>query len=282
MKRMQEVIFLWAQQVVNWLRGKFLYAKQARDLQRKLFQEVDSLSPEDLNLIREKFHQSCVIRGYDAEMEKIWDMHVNRILLSEKWIHRALEGLPVDSLMLDLGAESVASDYLRFKFPQVRWKNTDFDVRFPWKISASSIDLIVCTELVEHLSDQPNEKFNEGFYMLGFKTLAEESLKALRPGGYMFLSTPNAASVIHIWATAQAKPPWFYIKHVREYILSEVTGQLQNAGFEIVDARDVHCMTIWIDHTPIFRMLLENNFPVNGRGDDLFVLARKPIDAKNG
>ena len=262
---------------MDWLRGKLSYARQARVLQRKLFRDVESLTPEELAIIGEKFHESCAARGYDKEMEAMWATHANRILLSEKWIGKALSHLPSDSLALDLGAESVASDYLRYKFPQAKWENTDFDVRYPWKIPASSVDLIVCTELVEHLSDQPNEKFNEGFYKLGFITLAEESFKALKPGGYMFLSTPNAASVIHLWATARATPPWFFIKHVREYILSEVTGQLQYAGFEIVEARDVHCMTIWMDHTPVFRMLLENGFPVEGRGDDLFVLVRKPI-----
>lgn len=277
LERIQAAILWRAQQVVNWLRGKLSYARQARVLQRKLYQDVDSLPPASVELIRARFHESCVSRGYDEDMEKMWETHINRILLSETWIRRALENLPANSRALDLGVESVASDYLRFIFPQTHWENTDFDVRFPWKTPPASVDLIVCTELVEHLSDQPNEKFNEGFYKLGFITLAEESFKALKPGGYMFVSTPNAASVIHLWATAKATPPWFFIKHVREYILSEVTGQFQRAGFEVVDARDIHCMTIWMDHTPIFRMLLENGFQVEGRGDDLFVLIRKPL-----
>jgi hypothetical protein len=275
-ERIREAALWRAQQAVDWLRGKLSYARQARALQHKLFQDVESLTPDELALIRSKFHESCLARGYDSATEKMWETHIHRILLTEKWIAKALSLLPADSLALDLGAESVASDYLRFKFPQARWENTDFDVRYPWKTPPASVDLIICTELVEHLSDQPNDSFNEGFYKQGFIALTVESFKALKPGGYMFLSTPNAASVVHLWAAARGTPPWFFIKHVREYILAEVTGQLQYAGFEVVEARDVHCMTMWADHTPIFRMLLENGFPVEGRGDDLFVLVRKP------
>jgi hypothetical protein len=64
---------------------------------------------------------------------------------------------------------------------------------------------------------------------------------------------------------------------VREYTLPEVEELLKNAGFEITRKRDVHCMSAmaYSDYVPFFQLLLENGFPVEGRGDDLFVLARK-------
>ncbi len=214
---------LWrGQLVVNWLRTKLIYARDARALNRELFAVVNGKA-------------------------------------------------------LDLGVEGVASDYWRFKFPQVHWENTDYDLRFPWKVPASSVDLIICTELVEHLSDQPNEIFNEGFYKLGFIALLRESFKALKPGGYLFMTTPNAASVLHLKSVLQGDPPWFFIKHVREYTLSEVVTLSEQAGFEIVREQDVHCMSVmaYSDYSLVFQLLLENGFPTAGRGDDLFVLARK-------
>ena len=53
---------------------------------------------------------------------------------------------------------------------------------------------------------------------------------------------------------------------------------LTGAGFEIVRQQDIHCMSVmaYSDYSPIFQLLLENGFPTNGRGDDLFILACKP------
>jgi len=200
-------------------------------------------------------------------------------MITEKWIDEILQSRTGKITAVDLGVESVTSDYWRFKFPGVLWQNTDWDLRYPWKLPESSVDLIVCTEMVEHLSDQPNDIFNEGFYKLGFIALLNESYKALKPGGHLFITTPNAASVLHIKLALQGDPPWFFIKHVREYTLNEVLNQTREAGFEIIRARDIHCMSImaFSDFSPIFQILLENGFSTNGRGDDLFVVARKPL-----
>lgn len=270
---------LWrGQRVVNWLRNNLVYARDARALNQALFADVSQFSEREINATISKIQEFCEKRGYDKDTRIAWNSHVYRVLLSKKWIAEALESLSGDVKALDLGTESVTTDYWRFSFPKAEWGNTDYDLRYAWKAPASSVDLIVCTELVEHLSDQPNAIFNEGFYKLGFVTLIRESLKALRPGGYLFLTTPNAASVLHIKAALQGDPPWFFIKHVREYTMPEVVEVVKDGGFEIVHKRDIHCMTAmaYSDYSPIFQLLLENGFSTDGRGDDLFVLARKP------
>ena len=270
---------LWrGQRVVNWLRNKLIYARDARALTRELLADITQLNEQEVNNTRAKIREFCLAREYDRETQDMWETHIYRLMLTEKWIADIMASLPGNGKALDLGVEGIASDYWRSKFPQVQWENTDYDLRFPWKVAASSVDLIVCTELVEHLSDQPNEIFNEGFYKLGFNSLLRESFKALKPGGFMFLTTPNAASVWHVKEVLRGKPPWFFIKHVREYTLPEVVEMLTGAGFEIVRQQDIHCMSVmaYSDYSPIFQLLLENGFPTNGRGDDLFILARKP------
>jgi len=269
---------LWrGQRLVNWLRSKLVYARDARTLNQVLFADVWQLEESEVNNVTSKLRGFCQERGYDEATRSAWDAHVYRVMLSEKWIANLLHSSPSITKALDLGVESVTSDYWRFKFPGIHWENTDYDLRYPWKIAASSIDLIVCTELVEHLSDQPNVIFNEGFYKLGFQSLLAEGYKALKPGGHLFITTPNAASVLHVKAILQGDPPWFFIKHVREYTMSEVVELITKAGFEIVEKRDIHCMSVmaYSDYSPIFQLLLENGYPVEGRGDDLFILARK-------
>ena len=271
---------LWrGQRVVNWLRNKLIYARGAREVNRALFADITQLDKSEVEKNIKKIRELSVSRGYDKDIQDFWETHVYRIMLTEKWINEISQSLPEKAKAMDLGEESVTSDYWRLKFPKIQWSNTDWDLRNPWKTEAGTTDLIVCTELVEHLSDQANEIFNEGFYKLGFIALLQESYQALKPGGYLFLTTPNAASVLHIKMILQGDPPWFFGKHVREYTMNEVVRQAKEAGFEIVRNKDVHCMSVmaYSDFSLIFQILLENGFETNGRGDDLFVVVRKPV-----
>lgn len=269
---------LLGQRFINWLRTKLMYTKDARELNRVLFSNVTQLNKSEIEKNIKEMRRLSEARGYDKNDQDLWDTHVYRMMLSEIWIGEIVKSLTEQAKVMDLGVESVTSDYWRLKFPGVAWSNTNWDLRYPWKTEAGTTDLIVCTELVEHLSDQANEIFNEGFYKSGFFVLLRESYQALKPGGYLFLTTPNAASVLHIKLTLQGDPPWFFIKHVREYTMNEVVEQVKGAGFEIVRNKDIHCMSIGThpDFTSIFQILLENGYDTNGRGDDLYILARKP------
>lgn len=272
--------FLWRfQRLVNWLRERALYARDARSLNQQLLADVERLAPQ-FPAAQAKVRALCRARGYDHLTTQNWESHIYRLLLTAEWIAEILQNFPPDTPIqgLDLGAESIASDYWRSCFPNVSWENTDFDLRAPWKIPPASKDLLVCTEVIEHISDPVLDNRNDGFYGLGLHAMLQEAFKVLKPGGYFFLTTPNAASVLHLKLILDGNAPWFLREHVREYTLAEVTLMLRRAGFEIVRRRAIHCMSVlkFVDYTPIFRLLLENGFPVDGRGDDLFILARKP------
>jgi SAM-dependent methyltransferase len=271
---------LWrGQRIVNWLRNNLIYASDAREINRALFANVNNLDKSEVEKNTKKMQELCLARGYDKATQSLWETHIYRMMLTEKWIAEILQHLPDGQTALDLGVESITSDYWRLKFPAVHWSNTNWDLRYPWKTENGTIDLIVCTELVEHLSDPANEIFNEGFYKFGFIALLKESYQALKPGGYLFITTPNAASILHIKLILQGDPPWFFDKHVREYTMNEVVHQAREVGFEIVRNSDIHCMSVmsYTDFSPIFQMLLENGFSTAGRGDDLFVVVRKPV-----
>lgn len=267
-----------SQRIFVWLGNRMRFSQYPHTLNDKLFADVNTLKKTNIEFTRKKFHEFAKARGYDKDSQEKWETHIYRIMLSANWIEEVIPSLPNSGIALDLGTENIVSDYWRFKFPQTHWINTNFDLRYPWEISAESCDLIICTETVEHLADPSNSSFNEGFYQYGMKALLRESFKALHPGGYLFLTTPNAASVLHIKAVLQGDPPWFFINHVREYTMREVAAHIINAGFEIIKARDIHCMSVmsFSDYAPIFKLLLDNGFSPEGRGDDLFFLARKP------
>ncbi len=275
---LRAVLWRW-ERTVTWMGNIVRPGRNPYAFNEKLFADVNALEDTQIEIARKKFQEFAKTRGYDNDFQELWETHIYRILLSANWMEEALRSLPSNSVVIDLGTENVVSDYWRFRFPQVQWINTDFDLRYPWPTLPQSCDLIICTETVEHLADHVNQSFNEGFYQSGMNSLLKESFKALRPGGCLFLTTPNAASVLHIRAVLQGDPPWFFLQHVREYTMKEVEDHLINTGFEVIKKKDVHCMSVmaYSDYAPIFKLLLDHGYSPNGRGDDLFLLARKPM-----
>ncbi len=263
--------------LLEWMVEK-AYQIQAQRLNAALFQKVRGIDRDRLGQVRGQLRGYAEQRGLDVQRREKWVSHAQRLILTQEWLEDAIQDLPGNLTALDLGPPSVASDYWRAAFPNIRWQNTDWDLRYSWDVPSSTCDLILCTELVEHLSDPPNDIYNEGFYKVGFQSMLKESYRALKPGGYLLGTTPNAGSVLHLQAALEGKPPWYYEKHVREYTLNEIRYQLSQAGFEMVRSEDVHCLSVNEDkeYTTLFLLLLRHDYPVTCRGDDLFFLAKKP------
>ncbi len=261
---------------LTWL-AKQAWHIDAKLQNQKLYSQVKNIPSSDLDRYKQAVSASCLQRNIEKEWSENWQTHIPRMFITSEWLS---EILPLDKPgmhVLELGGDSVATDLWRADLPHVQWQNTDFDLRFPWPLQDGLADVIVATEVVEHLSDQPGE-LNEGFYQLGFRAALRESLRVLKPGGFLLITTPNAASIVHLDLALKALPPWFYPLHVREYTLNDVLFQLQNIGFEIQRKDIIHCLTTATDtdYTLQFTWLLAGKYSVTNRGDDLFVLARKP------
>ncbi|HNC09544.1 MAG TPA: methyltransferase domain-containing protein [Anaerolineales bacterium] len=264
--------------VVRWLYRK-AYQHDALKLNHELFSKVHGIPVNEMHAVQSKIREVANAGRYDVNYRETWVSHSARLYLSGQWIKEALATKPGELTGLDLGTRSIATELWSLWFPQVQWKNTDFDLRTAWNVAPSSVDVIVCTELVEHLPDLLDGKtFNETFIASGLKGLLSEAWKALKPGGFLFITTPNAASVLHIKATLEKRPPWFFDKHIREYTLGELLPPIQQTGFQVYRAEDVHCMSIYTytDFVNLFEFLLANGYSTDGRGDDLFILAQKP------
>jgi SAM-dependent methyltransferase len=88
-------------------------------------------------------------------------------------------------------------------------------------------DLVVCSEVIEHLPVSP-------LHPLRF--FAE----MLRPGGHLVLQTPNAARIANRVRLLAGRNPFEPIRedstspgHFREYTVDEVLGFARAAGFEV-------------------------------------------------
>jgi hypothetical protein len=248
---------------------------KAKELNRLLFEPAASIDVYELADLWELFHSYCVKRKYDQEFIYAWHSHRYRLYLTIKWIKEIIDGNDI-KVVVETGEESAVSDILRHNFPQVEWIHTKNDLRYDWEIPDETADLIISTEVVEHLSDIPNG-INEAFYMSGLKAMLNQSFKALKKGGYLFLTTPNVASVLHIHNILSGELPLHFEKHVREYTVHDLIKELEEASFKINRSDTVHCLTVdyKINYDNIFKMLLDHGYKTTNRGDDIFIVASK-------
>lgn len=254
------------------------YHREREQCINDLLQDVRSIDKDELNHVQENIESYCQERELGKEKTKNWLDHAHRLFLSRNWLKECIAGSTGQINALDLGEEGVASDFWRTEFPSIHWQNTDWDLRYVWDLPADSFDLVTATELIEHISDPPNELHNEGFYRVGVKNVLKESFRVLKPGGALFLTTPNAASLIHLSAVLHEDPPWHFYFHVREYTMDEIRKELKEAGFIIEKTKDIQCLSTdpGVDLHTLFQLLLQYEFSAQGRGDELFVVGRKP------
>ncbi len=136
---------------------------------------------------------------------------------------------------------------------------------------------VLCCELIEHLSEDPMH-------------MMSEVNRILAPGGYILLTTPNAASLRAIAAVLQGYHPGFFpaylrppdsggaleARHNREYTAREIGMLLADSGFETVrletgEFRDApHPEHAWVKH-----LLERYRLDMELRGDGIYALGRK-------
>ena len=128
-----------------------------------------------------------------------------------------------------------------------------------------TFDGIVLMEVLEHFTVDP-------MYAMG------ELNRILRPGGFLFLTTPNVASWVSLANLINWHTPYIYglferrhnpDRHNREYTVIEVERLAQAAGFGTVR---LEAINVYPDHDAVGPILGID--PYN-RGDTTFLLARK-------
>ena len=161
---------------------------------------------------------------------------------------------------------------------------TSSDLRHPWpslqKGEASQSDIALCMEVIEHIHDRETKPFATEWMGTGTANLLEETFRLLKPGGLLFLTTPNAASLNVLYKALMQEPPMIYRPHVREYAPHELAALVQAAGFERITVTSHDC---WDNDCvpPADLALLRSvigrlGYRTDCRGEDLFLTAFKP------
>jgi GT2 family glycosyltransferase/glycosyltransferase involved in cell wall biosynthesis len=134
---------------------------------------------------------------------------------------------------------------------------------------------VLCCEILEHLHTDP----------MG---LLAEINRILKPGGILLLTTPNLASAHAVQETMCGGSPYAYGKfelggkptdrHNREYTATEVGHMALAGGFGISTLRTFDFY--WPGKPETFVALAARGYPIAGRGDATFLLARKQSAVK--
>ncbi len=178
---------------------------------------------------------------------------------------------PAGKRVLELGSESVTTRLIRGFFPTCTLQTTDFEFRRPFPLEDSTFDLVICMEVIEHVFDL---EILQATTFSGVNHVLQEIYRILRPGGQLFLTTPNASSTWIIQRALLNQPPLAYEHHFREFTFQEINSLVESAGLEIVEAKAEQVWAFW-DFEHITDFMSSNGYSLENRGDDTFLVARK-------
>ena len=109
--------------------------------------------------------------------------------------------------------------------------------RFPYPLADESFDVVLLTEVIEHLRDYPAKAI-------------VEARRILRPGGILMLTTPNAASpqrrvqLVRGRSVYTPMVDWLFgvphARHAREYTATELRELIVHADLELVSLEGRH------------------------------------------
>jgi len=137
------------------------------------------------------------------------------------------------------------------------------------QVADETYDLVICCEVLEHLSLDP-------MFMLA------ELNRVLKPNGTIFLTTPNITSSRAIWNVLRGDVPYLYHQYLKpispgrhnlEYSPPLLKETMEAAGFGTE-----YFWTIDTFDRPVgkvIKLLNKHGFPSDMRGDNMFYIGRK-------
>jgi SAM-dependent methyltransferase len=130
-------------------------------------------------------------------------------------------------------------------------------------------DLVICFEVIEHMEVDP-------MFMIA------EANRVLKPGGLLYLSTPNSTSARNVFKILNGYAPHFFMKYSKgatyhrhniEYAPHQLVDLVSSGGFGIRKLWTVDTFEDGLPETIDF--LAKSGFSTQHRGDNIFMIAEK-------
>ena len=186
--------------------------------------------------------------------------------------------------LLEVGGAGPLAFLAKCHCPSIAIQGTHTDLRYELDLAEGSFDLIIFTEILEHLKDRESPEIRdlERFNFSGVNSALREFLRILKTGGEMILSTPNVTSLINVYKILSQRHPFMFDEHVREFTIDEVSELLESNRFEILVAETRNVWDESIEPSTGKKLKKLNDairklgFPIEQREDCIFIVARKP------
>lgn len=135
--------------------------------------------------------------------------------------------------VLALGSDGQFEQSLKSLNPNLDISLSTWDLRYPFPRSEKLYDVVLMLEVIEHLKDRQDETEDVAtHYFTGLLSCLLNVKRALKPGGHLIITTPNASSYASIKKTITGESSYLYWPHVRELAPFELSFFLQQCGFE--------------------------------------------------
>lgn len=154
-----------------------------------------------------------------------------------------------------------------------------FDLRKTWPTTFDfkKIDVFIATEIMEHLRDLEDSDIAT-FCSSGIMGMLNQCFLNMKDSAKLLITTPNVCSFVQILNLLRHKSPFMYNLHVREMSFEELSTYLKNANFIIKDISFKNCWTHVNNYSKELRMLKNNNFSIDNREDNMFLICMKNND----
>jgi len=211
-----------------------------------------------------------------SHVERLTESH----LFIDKYIHKDKK-----YNILDLGSYGHFTDCLKHFNPNLSCSVSDFDLRYEFPLPDKEFDFIFCMEVLEHIKDRDSTLIDDISVHKGTGALNMmcEISRILKNDGFLFLTTPNASTLLTIIRVLCYGNPNFFAPHVKEYSLIELKELIANTGFAIIE---MDTKNVWgeysITHSryadfmeQITKFCKDHNYNLDLRGDDSFLILKK-------
>ena len=179
--------------------------------------------------------------------------------------------------VLDVGGIGPLADFASKQF-RTRVAETKSDLRRALPIADNSFDIILCTETIEHIKDIDSSDIRdlEAFNFSGVTGMLSEFRRIGRPNSMLFITTPNASSLItlHKWISDEAL--FMDPQHVREYTVRDLDQVCRAANYIPVrlETKDTWATTFGRPVARLKETLANAGYSIQDRGDNILGLFR--------
>jgi SAM-dependent methyltransferase len=224
---------------------------------------VSGVSLSDLKLVRRINALPQFAGIHDA------NFHAYRYSLSLQFLRDNF--IKPSLTVLELGEPGPFTEMLKQVFPKWEIQHQELDLRKGLMFDNEAFDLVVSTEVLEHIADS---EIGHEITSQGVKDHLRDIYRVLKSDGHLFLTTPNASSIWCIKRILMGEPPLIYERHYREFSHQELNDLVEQSGLIVIKHESKVVWNFW-DFSDIENFMKENNYDLENRGDDQFILAWK-------